>query len=278
MLYLTNSKNELAKKDLRLAYSQGNNTTYPPNIKTMARYLSTQYPNNKPAHQRGSKKGDTRKGDDLKSEDKASNTGGTACAHVEDTTTPEESTAPSGGASISAHVSEINQGSSYPIRMVAHPMDGDDFWGITNPGDVSLDTANSEEMMAGSHITKQLTCKYQGPDQLELLEMASKEPKLHDLSHNYQLDSSKKSKYSDILLNVLLTKKNTNNVTNTVDSDVLNQENQDYHNQSDQQYIARKYDNGLEQVTLELVPDIILEEEEDGSHKCADNYDQWDST
>ena len=61
MLYLMNSKNELAKKDLRLAYSQGNNTAYPPNIESMARYLSTQYPNNKPANQRGGKMGDRRK-------------------------------------------------------------------------------------------------------------------------------------------------------------------------------------------------------------------------
>ena len=32
----------------------------------------------------------------------------------------------------------------------------------------------------------------------------------------------------------------------------------------------------LEQVTLELVPDIILEE--DGFHQWADQYDQWDTT
>ena len=47
----------------------------------MARYLSTQYPNNKPAHQSGGKKGDKRKGNDLKSEDKDSNTGGTIGKH-----------------------------------------------------------------------------------------------------------------------------------------------------------------------------------------------------
>ena len=66
MLFLMNSKNKIAKKDLRLAYSQGNNTAYPPNIKSMARYLSTQYAKNKPANQRGGKKGDKRKGDDSK--------------------------------------------------------------------------------------------------------------------------------------------------------------------------------------------------------------------
>ena len=51
ILYLMNLKNKNAKKDLCLAYSQGNMTTYPPIIKGKARYLSTQYPNNKSTHQ-----------------------------------------------------------------------------------------------------------------------------------------------------------------------------------------------------------------------------------
>ena len=50
MLYLMNSKNKQAKKDLCIAYSQRNMTAYPTNIKTMAQYLSTQYANNKPAN------------------------------------------------------------------------------------------------------------------------------------------------------------------------------------------------------------------------------------
>ena len=41
MPYLMNLKNKNAKKDLRLAYYQENNTAYPPDIKSMARYLST---------------------------------------------------------------------------------------------------------------------------------------------------------------------------------------------------------------------------------------------
>ena len=57
-----NSKNENAKKDLHLAYSQGNITAYPSDFESMAKYLSTQYVNNKPANQRGGKKGDKRKG------------------------------------------------------------------------------------------------------------------------------------------------------------------------------------------------------------------------
>ena len=85
MLYLMNSKNKHAKKDLRLAYSQGNLTAYLPTVKGIARYLSTQYLNNKPVNQCDGKKGNKKKGDDPKSKDKDSNTGGTTGAHVEDT-------------------------------------------------------------------------------------------------------------------------------------------------------------------------------------------------
>ena len=41
MIYLMNSKNKHDKKDLSLAYSQGNYTAYPFDIEAVARYLST---------------------------------------------------------------------------------------------------------------------------------------------------------------------------------------------------------------------------------------------
>ena len=50
-------------------------------------------------------------------------------------------------------------------------MNGDEFLGNTNPGDVSIDTANSEEMMTGSHITKQHTYKYQGPVRYHMISL-----------------------------------------------------------------------------------------------------------
>ena len=109
-----NLKNQHAKKDLRLDYSQGNMMAYPPNIRMMARYLSTQYSNNKPTNQHNGKKGDYDKGDDPKSKDKDSNMGDTIGAHVGDTTTTEESTALGGGTSISAHILKTNVQSFYP--------------------------------------------------------------------------------------------------------------------------------------------------------------------
>ena len=107
MLLLLNSKNDNAKKDLRLSYSQGNKKAYPKSAEAMARYLSTQYTTKTSNNQRD-KKGDknSKKGVDSKSEDKDSGNMGTAGAHVGDVTTPQDSTAPSDGSSIGAHVSE----------------------------------------------------------------------------------------------------------------------------------------------------------------------------
>ena len=45
ILFSMNSKNNNTKKDLRLAYSQGNKTVYLLSIEAMARYMSTQCPN-----------------------------------------------------------------------------------------------------------------------------------------------------------------------------------------------------------------------------------------
>ena len=148
IIYLMNSKNENAKKDLHLAYPQGNYTACPLNIEAAAWYLSTQYPNTTPANQCGSNKGDKRKGDDSKSEDKDNTTGGTAGVHVEDTTTNKNTTTPIGGASLGAHVSETSQATSRPSRTVEEILGAlsvdDNFWDNNNPANMSIDTVNSE--------------------------------------------------------------------------------------------------------------------------------------
>ena len=145
---------------------------------------------------------------------------------------------------------------------------------------MSFDTANSEEVIAGSHITEQHTFEIRGSVQPELLNMTPYKPHTGDSPQNYEFDSL--GHFKD--LNILLKAKNvTDNVTNTPATDILNKENQDYYNRQDQQYIAHKYYGGLEQVTIELEPDIILEEEEeeeeeDGFYQWSDQYDQWDNT
>ena len=210
MLFLLNLKNETAKKDSRLSYSQGNSTAYQTDIKAVARYLSTEYPNNKHDNQRGGKKGYKKKGDESKSEDKDSISGNTAGAHDEDTTTTEESAPPNGTPSIGVHVSETNVHLSNSSRTVeeilgAHPVDDDDFWGNTNPIDVSIDTANSEEMIARSHITKFHTSKQKEPVTTELSNKASNVPGLtckYDAGGGHHNQSNRRSaKPTDYKLN-----------------------------------------------------------------------------
>ena len=88
----------------------------------------------------------------------------------------------------------------------------------------------------------------------------------------------------------------TNNTTHIKDVNLLRQENQDYYkqhdqqfivyehddgwryyNRSDQQFIACKHNGGLEKVTIELVPDIILKKEEEDFYQWTEKYDQWDN-
>ena len=178
MLLLMNSKNDAAKKDLRLLYLQGNKTAYPGTTGSMARYLSTQDNNkvpNNPCDERGDR--NSKKGDDAKSEDSDTTTTCTADAHVGEVTTHQDSTSPRKGASIGAHASEISQPTFRPARSVeellaAHPVD-DTIWSCSNPSDVSIDTANSAEIIAGSHIMERSTYTFERSDPFGLIDTAS---------------------------------------------------------------------------------------------------------
>ena len=119
MILSFNSKNNNTKKDLCIAYSQGNNTAYPLNFESMVRHLSSMYSiksANNPRDKKGDKNG--KKGDEPKSEDKDNNTTGTTGAHVRETATPKDSTAPSNGSSIGAHVSEVEEHNVWPTQSV----------------------------------------------------------------------------------------------------------------------------------------------------------------
>ena len=139
-------------------------------------------------------------------------------------------------------------------------MNNDDFGGGTNPSDMSIDTANSKEMMVGSHIKELHTHKCENLVPSEFLNVVPNEPQAYILVQNHQLDFSNKSKDSNIL-------SKTNNLTHTRGIDLSSQEIQDYYNRHDQQFIDHKYDGGLEQDTFELVPNIILKEEEDNFYQ-----------
>ena len=108
--------------------------------------------------------------------------------HVQDNTTNKDTTVSSREANLSAHVSETNQATSptsRPIKQIlgAHSID-DDFWENTSPTDVSIDSVNSEEQMAGSHITK-----FHSPKDEEITpeDILSQENKHFDNEHDRQL-------------------------------------------------------------------------------------------
>ena len=72
-------------------------------------------------------------------------------------------------------------------KFEAHPID-DTFWDNTNSTDVSIDTINNEEQMAGGHITKFHTPKDKQPILVDLL---STEDQDFDNQHNRQLMTPK---------------------------------------------------------------------------------------
>ena len=59
------------------------------------------------------------------------------------------------------------------------------FLGGTNLSDVSIDTVNSKEIMAGSNITEQHTHAHQGPIPPEPLNVTPNKPQAYDLHQNY---------------------------------------------------------------------------------------------
>ena len=154
-----NPKNNNVKKNLRLAYSQGNKAAYPLNLESMARYLSSMYSiksANNPSDKQGDKNG--KKGGEPRSEDRDNIITGSAGAHVGEITTPKESNAPSNASSIGAHVSEVNKPDTRPIQSVqeilaTHAIDNP-IQDHTDACDVSIDTMNNAEALAGSHFAE----------------------------------------------------------------------------------------------------------------------------
>ena len=101
-----------------------------------------------------------------KSEDKDSNTVGTAGAHVEDTPPPEESTTPIVwrgqyiGALFGKPLKVVSSNTFYRGHFESTSHWCDDILGGTNQSNVSFDTENSKEDMTDSHITEQHIFKF----------------------------------------------------------------------------------------------------------------------
>ena len=78
---------------------------------------------------------------------------------LEEITTPQDSNAPSNG-SIGTHVSEVSKPNTRPTQsdqeiLATHAIN-DLIWDHTNACDVSIDTVNSAEALASSHIVERV--------------------------------------------------------------------------------------------------------------------------
>ena len=157
----------------------------------------------------------------------------------------------------------------------AHSID-DAIWGCTDPRDMSINTANSAEIMTGSQIREEQTFTFRRSDPYELLNVAAHVPHKDDLSwydRPYFLDNYHNQ---NKLLKAIDTSNSTENMAGV---HVTNREHQNYYDRRDQRFIACKNNGGLEQVTQELAPgNIVVVEEEDEFYQWADQYDQWDTT
>ena len=126
---------------------------------------------------------------------------------------------------------------------------------------MSIDTTNSAEILAGSHIREELNYTFCRFDPHELLHVAVHVPHKDDLSWYDGTDFLDNYHDWNESPNTIDTVNSAENITGV---HVTNQEHQNYYDRQDQQYIACKYNGDLEQVALELAPDIIVEEEKDG--------------
>ena len=264
VLLLLNSKNDNAKKDLRL-YSKGDKSAYPLIAKAMTSYMLTQYPNKNPGHQPNGKIGvqNGKKGDNSKPEDQDNNTTGTVGAHIREVTTPEDFTAPSGGSSISAHILKVFKQTSWPAWSVesllgAHFIN-DDIWGGNDLCNVSIDTLNNAKIIAGSQITEEHIFIFCRSDLHELLNVIVHVPCEFFWSQYFELyfpDNYHDWNQSPNAINTI------NSGVNIVEAHFAKHQHQNYYGQREQQSIILNYNGGLEQVISELAPSIILEEED----------------
>ena len=126
-----NSKNKSAKKDLRLAYAQGNHSAYPYTIETNPRFQLLQQKNknvnlnNNPHDKKGDK--NRKKGDEAKSEDKDNNNAGTAGVYIGEMAASQNTSTTSNRSSIGTHVSDVTKPNvqltqSIQDLLAAHPI------------------------------------------------------------------------------------------------------------------------------------------------------------
>jgi hypothetical protein len=165
MLFLNNSRNEEAKKELRRSYANGNASAYQITLEKMARLLSSQYPmtkgqNKKPPYKNNDGNKTKGKGSDTDSnKDDSGNL--LAGAHTTDgaknTSSTKSASKSTPSSTVGAHISDSEEydhpatSRSVQELLASHPIN-DPIWGDQDyTDDYSVDTEDSAQALAGFH-------------------------------------------------------------------------------------------------------------------------------
>ena len=161
MLFLNNSKNDDAKKELRRSFANGNKSAYQVTLEKMARLLSSQYPMTKGQKKNTPNDGGKSKrkggGNDANQDEENSGTP-LAGAHTVDDDNATKTTSTSTSANTAgAHISDSEEcdppTSSRSVQqlLASHAAD-DPFWGDQDrKDDYSVDTEDSAQHLVGVH-------------------------------------------------------------------------------------------------------------------------------
>ena len=169
MLFLNNSRNDEAKKELRRSYANGNPSAYQITLEKMARLLSSQYPMTK-----GQNKNRTRTNNDGgRTKGKGSDTDSTkddsgnllAGAHTtdgaENTSSMKSAPKSTQSSTVGAHISDSEEydrpapSRSVQELLASHPIN-DPIWGDQDyADDYSVDTEDSAQALVGFHAYKE---------------------------------------------------------------------------------------------------------------------------
>ena len=170
MIFLNNSKNDDAKKDMRRSFANGNKSAYQVTLEKMARLLSSQYPMTK-----GQSKKNTpydgnrsrRKGGDADdNRDEATSGTPIAGAHTVDDADTKTTSKTTPANTAGAHISDSEEcdpsatSSRLVQQLLASYAADDPFWGgQDHKDDYSVDTEDSAQDLVGFHANANEDCE-----------------------------------------------------------------------------------------------------------------------
>ena len=185
MLFLNNSKNDDAKKELRRSFANGNKSAYQVTLEKMARLLSSQYSMTRGQLKKntpydGGKLRHKGGGADANKDEESSGTPLAGAHTVDDDNTKKTTSTPTPANTAGAHISDSEEcdppTSSRSVQQLLASHAADDlFWGgHDRTDDYSVDTEDSAQDLVGFHAYDQQDCEEDKRKSLQLKKNAKK--------------------------------------------------------------------------------------------------------